>query len=410
MSDRTDFYPLYLTRFVGSLGFVTLMTLLPDYIDKLDASGVVIGLFITALGVGQTLAVVPLGWAADRFDKRAILLGSLAASTVAYLLFPFVDTSFGFIAARGLQGLSVVGTGMVSLALVGELAPTGERANHIGKYNSWRMAAGIVGTLGVGAVYGYLGLGPVFAVVVALLLVATAGVWLFVESDDTSTDFAFFDLALNDRIVTITTFRAQYAVAVTLVRKWVPIFVGVAAVKGGLAMSTFAVGSVLAAEKFTNMVFQPYTGGLSDRYGRALFVFVGGGCYGLVALAIPFAPDLTAGLGSVAVPFLGRMPGVFFAVLALNGLLGIADSVREPASMALFADEGEGDGIASSFGVRGLVWRPGAVLAPMLGGYLMSTVGIEWVFFVGGLAALSGAAAFFGVLSYRYGASALTEW
>lgn len=305
----------------------------------------------------------------------------------------------------------MVGTGMVALALVGELAPTGERANHIGKFNSWRMAAGIVGTLGVGAAYDTLGFDPIFGAIVVLLVVATAGVWLFVESDDSSTDFAFFDLALNDRILTITTFRAQYAVAVTIVRQWVPIYVGVAAAKGGLTMSALAVGTVLAAEKFTNMLCQPYTGNLSDEYGRALFVFVGGGCYGLVALAIPFAPEFADAVGFTAsLPLLGQMPAVFFVVVLLNALLGVADSIREPASMALFADEGEGEGITSSFGVRGLVWRPGAILAPLLGGYLMSAVGMDWVFFAGGLAALSGIALFGSVLSYRYGVRALTEW
>nr|WP_239639468.1 hypothetical protein [Halobiforma nitratireducens] len=36
-------------------------------------------------------------------------------------------------------------------------------------------------------------------------------------------------------------------------------------------------------------------------------------------------------------------PG-FLPLLALSGLLGVADAFREPASMALFADEGTSDG------------------------------------------------------------------
>lgn len=35
-----------------------------------------------------------------------------------------------------LQGLSIVGTGMVDLALVGDISAANERANQIGKYNS----------------------------------------------------------------------------------------------------------------------------------------------------------------------------------------------------------------------------------------------------------------------------------
>lgn len=412
MTDRYDFYPLYLSRFVGSLGFITLITLLPRYIEQFGAEGLVVGLFVTALGVGQTVALVPLGWAADRYDKRAILLASLALSVVAYALFIVVDSSVGFIIARTLQGLSVVGTGMVGLALVGDLAGGGERANQIGKYNSWRMAAGIVGTVGAGVAFDLYGFGPIFAGLVALFALSLVGVWALVDADDSQVEgFAFFELALNERILTITSFRAQYAVSVTLVRNWVPIFVGVSLARGGLALSTAAVGAVVAAEKFTNMLGQPFTGRLSDRVGRGVFVAAGGAAYGIVALTVPFAPAIGERLGFAAtVPLVGELPAAFFVVLALNGLLGVADSVREPASMALFADEGKDSGITSSFGVRGLVWRPGAMLAPLAGGVLMDTAGMAWVFALAGGTALTGVATFVGIVSRRHGLAALTRW
>ncbi|SEO47638.1 Predicted arabinose efflux permease, MFS family [Halorientalis persicus] len=412
MSSRRQFYPLYLTRFVGSLGFITLLTLLPTYIEQLGATGVVVGLFVTALSLGRAIAIVPIGWAADRYSKRTILLVSLALSVLAYASFTVVETPAGFIVARTLQGLSIVGTGMISLALVGDIAGPDERANQIGKYNAWRMAAGVVGTLGAGALYDAFGFDPIFAALVALFVLATLGVWVFVEADETQVEgFAFFDLALNERILTITSFRAQYAVSVTLVRNWVPIFVGVSVARGGLALSAAAVGVAVAAEKFTNMLCQPISGRWSDRFGRGLFITLGGGAYGLIALAIPLAPAFGTRLGfSAAVPILGTVPAVFFVVVGLNGLLGVADAVREPASMALFADEGKDNGIASSFGIRGLVWRPGALLAPLLGGYLMDTAGMAWVFVVGGVTALTGVLTFAGIVAMRYGPRELLRW
>ena len=412
MTERYRFYPLYLTRFAGSLGFITLLTLLPTYIEQLGATGVVVGLFVTALGVGRTLALVPIGWAADRYDKRLILLASLALSVVSYALFIVVETSTGFILARGLQGLGIVGTGMVSLALVGELASDGDRANQIGKFNSWRMAAGIIGTLGAGALYELAGFPPIFAALVALFVLAFVTVWLGLSTDDSTVEgVAFFDLALNERILTITSFRAQYAVSVTLVRNWVPIFAGVSVARGGLALGAATVGAVLAAEKFTNMLGQLVTGRFSDRHGRGLFVALGGAAYGVVVLAVPFAPDIGTAMDvSLSLPVLGTVPSVFFVLLGLNGLLGVADSIREPASMALFADEGEDSGITSSFGIRGIVWRPGALLAPLLGGYLMDSVGMDWVFFVAAATAFTGVLTFLGIISTRHGLGELSEW
>jgi len=428
--NRAQFYALYLTRFATGFGFVTLVTLLGKYIDVLDpGSGLVVGLFVSGLTAAQAVAVVPMAWSGDRYDKRTVLLASLALSVVAYGAFPLVDSSAGFVAVRALQGVALTGTGLVTLALVGELSTLETRANHIGKANAARFAAAIVGAPAAGVLYQLYGFDAVFGVIVVLLVPALLGVLAFVEPDDTRIEgFPFSDLAVNRRLLTLSSFRAQYAVAVTMVRKWVPIFAGVTAARGGLHYAAFAVSVVLVAEKFTNMLLQPHTGRLSDRFGRALFVFVGGTGYGLVALAIPFAPAIGETLNApTAVPttgplvaalpvvdlaaLLGDLSPAFVPLVVLNGLLGVADSFREPASMALFADEGTDDGgVASSFGIRELVWRPGSILAPLLGGVLMGSVGMEWVFYVGGFASLSGVLTFLGVLSYSHGASALTQW
>jgi MFS family permease len=302
VSRRSRFYPLYLTRFVGSLGYITLLPLLSTCIEQLGATGVTAGLFVTALGIGRGVALVPLRWAADHFGKRTILLGSLALSGAAYTSFTVVESSTRFIFARTIQGLGIVGTGMVSLALVGDLAADDDRANQSGKYNSWRMAAGITGTLAAGALFDLYGFRPAFAGLVVLFALAPVGVWLLVEGDGDRTGFAFFDLAFNERILTVTSFRAQYAVSVTLVRNWVPIFVGLSVVRGGLALTATAVGVVVAAEKFTNMLCQPVTGRLSDRFGRGLFVGAGGAAYGVLALAFPLVPAAGAAL-DIAGPF-----------------------------------------------------------------------------------------------------------
>jgi MFS family permease len=276
-AERHEFYPLYLARFANSFGAVTLLTLLPTYIGLWEPSGLVVGLFTTALTIASTAAVFPISWAGDRFDKRTVLLVALGLSAVTYVAFGLVDSSLQFIGARFLQGFALVGTGMISLAVVGELAGGGTRAKYIGQANAWRMAAGVIAPLGVGALYARYGFGGVYPLLVGVLLVAAVGVWLFIDPDETTvTGFALADLAVNQRILTLTSFRAQYAVAVTLIRTWVPIYAGVAAARGGLALSAFAVGATITAEKVTNMIGQPLTGRISDRYGRSLFVFAGG--------------------------------------------------------------------------------------------------------------------------------------
>ena len=179
-------------RFAGSFDFTTVLTLLPTYIDALGATGLTIGLFITALELARTVGIVPLSWAGDRYSKRTILIVGLLLSVAAYLTFASVTTIEGFLAARTLQGLGLTGTGLLSLALVGDLAPNDQRANYIGKYNAFRMAAGIAGSLGAGILYAVTGFDILFGLLTLLLVLATLGVWLFIDPDETQvTSFSF---------------------------------------------------------------------------------------------------------------------------------------------------------------------------------------------------------------------------
>jgi MFS family permease len=441
--DRLQFPALYLTRFATGFGFATLVVLLPTYVTQYDPSGIMLGLFTAGFTLAQTVAVVPVAYLGDARDKRNVLVGVLALGVIAYLGFAALDAFTGgewaFVGVRAVQGAAVTGSGLLSLALVGDRSPPAETAAFIGKANSWRLLAGILGGGVSSILYEAYGFGVVYSVIVGLLSLAMTGLVFVLAPDESRVDgFPFTDLAVNARILTLTSFRAPYAVAVTLVRTWVLLYAGVEAAQGGLAFAAFAVSVVYGAERFTNMLCQPYTGQLSDRFGRAMFVAAGGGAYGVVALAVPFAPDVGATLSLPALSELGRgvatLPGVtafvnagvvagvienvlgrpgesFVVLVALNGLLGVADSFREPASMALFADEGsDGDGVASSFGIRELVWRPGSVIAPLVGGVLTKQVGYAAVFYVGGASALVGVGAFLAALWYTQGAAALTSW
>jgi MFS family permease len=416
--NRRALWALYLTRFGAGFGVITLLTLLPEFVDAFDPTGLQLGLFTAGLTLAQTVAVVPLAHWADVDDKRRVLLASLGVSVAAYVGFTLVDSSWSFIAARGAQGIAITGTGLLTLAMVGELSPPGETANTIGKANAARFLASIVGTLAAGSLYEAYGFDVVFWVLVALLAPALVAVWLFVDPDQTRAEgFKFDDLALNRRIVTLSTFRFQYAFAVTMVRTWVPIYAGVEATRrGGLEMGAVAVSVVIAAEKATNMVCQPYTGRLSDRFGRGTFVAVGGAGYGLVALAIPLAPAAGTALagtlgGAPSIPLVGVPPAAFLPLVGLNALLGVADSFREPASMALFAEEGtDAGGVASSFGVRELVWRPGSVIGPLVAGFLTTGAGIVWVFVVGAATAITGVAAFLVASRVLLGEQSVRDW
>ena len=215
-----QFYILYLTRFAEGFGFITLLTLLPVYINTLQpqgatvfgltvSAGFIIGMYTTGFTLAQTVAVVPLSWAGDRFDKRAVLLVVLGLGVVVYALFPLVDSSVSFILVRALQGVAVSGAGLMTLSLVGQLAAVGTRAERIGRANAASFLASILGSLLAGWLLDLFGFTPVFAVIVVLITIAWVGLYTRLDPDPTRiTGFPFSDLALNRRILTMTSFRA----------------------------------------------------------------------------------------------------------------------------------------------------------------------------------------------------------
>jgi len=312
------FHSLYLVTFASGVVFVTAVTLLPTYTDLPDPSGALVGPLVSALAIARAAAIRPVSWTGDRYDERTILLASLATSTAVDLVFVVIDTSPGFVAACLLQGLGIVGVGLLGLALVSELAPQASAPTSSGRTTAggW---AGIGGSLGAGVLYQWGGFGAVFGLPAIMLALASPGVGRFVDPDHGSVEgFASTDIARSRRSLTTTSLRARYAVAVTLVRDWVPIHVGVSIARGGLVATAVVVGTVVAAETFTTVLGRPRTGRLADRHGRAAFVALGGTTYGPVALAVPFAPAVSGALPpgrGLSLPF-----GVELAPAVLSSL------------------------------------------------------------------------------------------
>jgi hypothetical protein len=81
---------------------------------------------------------------------------------------------------------------------------------------------------------------PIFAIIVVLMTVAWIGLYWRLDPDTRRIrGFPFSELAVNRRILTIASFRAQYAFSVTIVRTWVPIYRKIDRVSRGLRNRRF---------------------------------------------------------------------------------------------------------------------------------------------------------------------------
>ena len=138
-----QFSPLYLTRFAASFGFMI------DASARLHLGTRGDRRLHRSAGTRPHGRYHPAGWAGDRYGKWLLLAVALGISATAYVTFAGVATIDDFQTARALQGLGLTGTGLLSLALGGDLAASDRRANYIKKDNAFRMAGRVVALSGV---------------------------------------------------------------------------------------------------------------------------------------------------------------------------------------------------------------------------------------------------------------------
>jgi dipeptide/tripeptide permease len=115
---------------------------------------------------------------------------------------------------------------------------------------------------------------------------------------------------------------------------------------------------------------QGWVGELADRVGGLeWFVFAGTLGYALGTAAIPAAGYASHFVEPVAVSGFGRevvLAPAFFSLFAAYSILGVADSLRLPTSMALFVREGEYyDAVAGSLSLRSVSWQVGGIVGPL---------------------------------------------
>jgi MFS family permease len=227
-------------------------------------------------------------------------------------------------------------------------------------------------------------------VLVGVTLVSTAAVAAFVRDDpgtradpDEATGAETFVRLLRRRaIVALVAFRFAFSFGKMAVKLFLPIYA-----RTQFGMSALLIGAVLAGGKLTKGVTQGYVGQYTDRVGGLRwFVFVGTIGYALGTAAIPVAGYAETLFDPVSLAAFGRQVRIgpaFFALFVEYSVLGAADSLRVPTSMALFVEEGEHfDAVAGSLSLRSVVWQVGAVVGPLIVGATIDRVSFLAAFLI----------------------------
>src|SRR5262245_21277046 len=106
--------------------------LLPQLEERTGASEGELGIALAAYAVPIALLSLPLGRAADRFGRRALLILGLLLVAAGSVLIAESGSLELLILARAIQGIGSAASWISALALVSDTAPPGRRGESIG--------------------------------------------------------------------------------------------------------------------------------------------------------------------------------------------------------------------------------------------------------------------------------------
>jgi DHA1 family multidrug resistance protein-like MFS transporter len=389
-----EFLAMSGTAFARAQAYSTVAIALALYADLFGTTSTVEGLFGTSFALVQLLIVLPLGRKIDTGNAKRWLLGGLALNVLVFVGYAFVANVQGVILMRMAQGIGASVLWLTGSTVIGEIAGDGERGLWLGTYNQVGAFSSLFGDLVGGALLALYDFYVAYAVLAFVTLAAGVGVLLVLRDDpggqadpEESTGRETLESLLSlSSVRALVSFRLGLSFGKMAVITFIPIYARTA-----FGMNPFVVGGLLAGGKLTKSLTQGYVGDLTDRYGsKHLFIAAGALVYALGTLLIPLAeyaptvfPAVTVRLPSVAGASTGSLllPPAFFVLAGAYMVCGIADSIRLPASMALFVEEGEQfDAVAGAMSLRSVAWKIGQVVGPVTVGALWDATSVAAAF------------------------------
>ena len=181
LSRSPGLLPLFVVLLLAQFGVQAVQPVVTLYVQELLGPGPALatlgGLAFSVTGVADLIASPFLGRRSDVLGYRRVLLISLAGAALASLPQAFVTNYWSFVAARFALGLFVGGILPTANALVGRLAPPGDRGTVYGVTASAMFLGQSLGPLSGGAIAATLGLHWVFLVTAMLLAANLVWVW-----------------------------------------------------------------------------------------------------------------------------------------------------------------------------------------------------------------------------------------
>lgn len=378
---------------------------------------------VTAFFLGTMLFSPVWGAIADVTGRRrAVLIGTGVLATLSVLPLsvvgkagPTVATPIGRVGGvwvpiglRALYAAFAAGFPPVMLTVVSERGGATGRGRSLGFFNSARAVGFAGGQLVVGALLGVLLPSSLYLVIAGVSLVSTLAVAFVVDpAPDPPGDPSLGDVAsevrhrllpaVEDRGHLRTNGLRWLYVALALRNMTVlgttsllPVYLTNAEAMGGLGVTEFTMGAILALNPAGQAVAMYLFGRVADANGRKPLVVVGmagSGAFALVAAAASTPGTVLAGV---------TVPGGDLAQIGLAGLalvvLAASFSAMTTGALAFIGDVAPADRESELMGLRSTAKGVGGVFGPPLFGAVATVTTTGTTFALGSTLAFAAAA------------------
>lgn len=366
---KKNLYVLWVGTFIAGASFSLVSPFLPKLLEEV---GVAANLELwsgMAFSISFVMSAImsPIwGAMADKYGRKVMIIRSGLGIGLTYIGMAFAANAWQVLGLRALNGF-LSGFIPSAIALVATNTPEERLGSSLGLLQTGSAFGSIMGPLLGGLLSHYFGIKDTLLIAGLTLFVASlvvlVGVHEILKPDRTKKTNVIndFRIAAANRPLMLMLFTVMlYQSAVMILQPVLPIYIE-QLTRGGDA--SLATGIIFSVAGLATVVAAPYWGKRGEREGyRKVLLF---GIVGAGVLSVPHA--LTTNL-----VLLG----------ALRFAFGLFLASMMPASNALIAKAVPGDFRGRAFGISTSFSQTGAVIGPLLGGFIGGIWNIKIVFVV----------------------------
>lgn len=359
---KNGFGVLCFSVFVASIGAGILIPVLPIYVNKLSASGFILGAFFSSYFLSMAICMPFIGRLSDKIGKKLFITGGLAFTAIIAMAYVRVSTPYQLIAVRLLNGISIAMILPTIMAYVGELIPKGQEGSYMGIYSMTIFLGIAAGPVLGGAIVDWGGAEPAFYACAGATGIAFLITLFFLPLHAPGGTPAISKSPIQE-IFASGPLKGLliFGFILNMAQSSLMIFLPLLANNQNLSM--FQIGILASAVIIFAGLLQVPFGRLANHWNKGKLVIAS---TLLVAVGLVFLP-LTKG---------------FLALLILGSLIGMACALGAPAANAMMIEYSREIGLGVVTGLMNASYSVGNIIGPLAAGIAMDMINIDYSFYL----------------------------